>query len=241
MIPLPPMASGGNKGSKGSKGSPAPSIGIARVPADKWGDGYDRFRIRADLVDAYDAVRRRIIDSGGLVTSSGGLRDVSEPATAGRSKTSLHYTARAIDLHVGSGMQARRTPYVVVRDGGTDVSPLWKVYCEVEGDAGETRELQALVWKRGQGVVATPLEVRCICITDLLAEAGWRRIPARPKWKTNYASCEWWHFQYEEGLQPGVTRFGDELRKVWRARDVERSGLALDAVWTHQSFAVANV
>jgi hypothetical protein len=217
----------------------APSIGVARVPADPWGDGYDLFRIRADLVDGYTSVRQRIVAGGGIVTSSGGLRAVTEPATPGRSKTSLHYTARAIDLNVSSGMQARRTPYVVVRDGGSDDHPLWKVYCEVTADGeGETRALEALVWKRGQGVVATTTQVRCICLTDMFEEGGWRRIPARSGWRDNYMSCEWWHFQNETGLVSGVSLFGDELKKVWPADDVDRSGLALNAVWANQSFVI---
>jgi hypothetical protein len=70
----------------------------------------------------------------------------------------------------------------------------------------------------------------------MLTEGGWQRIPARSDWKNNYMSCEWWHFQNQTGLVTGESRFGDELKKVWPADDVDRSGLALNAVWGNQSF-----
>jgi hypothetical protein len=215
-------------------------LGVVKVTADAWGDGYSFFRVRSDLAGAYDVVRQRILDSGGIVTSSGGLRAVTTPATPGRSKTSLHYTARAIDLNVSSGMQSGTTPYIVVRDGGTDDHPLWKVYCEVTADGGEAEvlTLDALVWRKGQPPLVRPREVRCICLTDMFRDGGFERIPARSDWRTNYMSCEWWHFQNETGLVSGVSLFGDELKKVWPAADVDRSGLALNAVWGHQSFVV---
>jgi len=220
-----------------ARGAPA-LIGVVKVSADAWGDGYSFFRVRADLADGYNAIHQRVLDSGGIVTSSGGLRAVTEPATPGRSKTSLHYTARAVDLNVSSGMQSRPTPYVVVRDGGSDEHPLWKVYCEVTADRGEAEvlTLDTLVWRKGRDPAVTAREVRCICLTDMFREGGWERIPARAGWRDNYMSCEWWHFQNQSGLESGVSLFGDELKKVWPAADVDRSGLALNAVWGNQSF-----
>jgi hypothetical protein len=226
-----------------TRGGGAPAfIGVVKVPADVWGDGYSFFRTRADLADAYSAVRQRVVDSGGIVTSSGGLRAVTEKATPGRSKTSLHYTARAIDLNVSSGMQGRKTPYIVVRDGGTDDRPLWKVYCEVSAQdgEGEVLTLDALTWRKGQAPAVTTRDVRCICLTDMFRDGGFERIPARVGWRDNYMSCEWWHFQNQTGLVSGVSLFGDELKKVWPAADVDRSGLALDAVWGNQSFVAPN-
>jgi len=223
---------------RGGGGGAGALIGVVKVEADKWGDGYDLFRVRADLADAYSAVRARVLASGGVVTSSGGLRAVNVPATSGRSKTRLHYTARAIDLNVSSGMQARETPYIVVRDGGSEEHPLWKIYCRVtspDGE-GEVRTLDALVWRKGQAPAVKTQQVRCICLTDMMEEGGWQRIPARSGWRDGYMSCEWWHFQNQTGLETGVSLFGDELKKVWPEADVNRSGLALDAVWGNQSF-----
>src|SRR4029077_6984118 len=127
--------------------------------------------------------REQIVALGGVLTSSGGLRAVTEPATPGGSKPSLHYTARAIDLHIYSGMQAGQTPYIVLLDGGTADRPFWKVYCDVgdaeSPEAGDPVEWQALAWKKDRGYVVVPRRARCVCLTDLLAEHGWRRIPAR--------------------------------------------------------------
>ena len=103
------------------------ALPITRVPADLVSGGYDRFRIRTDLVPSYEAVHGTVKALGGVLTSIGGLRDLTAQVAAGRSGTSLHYTARAIDLFTRSGMQATPGPYVVTRDGGTDANPLWKI------------------------------------------------------------------------------------------------------------------
>jgi len=227
---------------RGGSAAASGSVGVVKVPADRFGDGYEFFRVRADLAASYNALRERVLAAGGVITSSGGRRAVTEPATPGRSKTSLHYTGRAIDLAVSSGMQPGKTPYIVVRDGGTDERPLWKLYCEVNSDdvPAETREWPALVWKKGKGAVVVPRQARAICLTDLFEAEGWRRIPARAGWQTTYMCCEWWHFQNESGLVSGQSRFGDELRKAWPAQAVAASGLALDAVWARQSFVAPN-
>jgi hypothetical protein len=223
-------------------------IGMRVVPADKWGDGYDKFRVRTDLEGSYLAVRERVLAFGGLVTSSGGIRDPSAPVTAGRSKTSLHYTARAIDLNIDSGLRAGATPYIVVRDGGTDERPLWRVYAVLgQGNPGsplydesliEERDWPALVWREDAAPKTISRRARCVCLTELFAAAGWARIPARAGWKQDYLCCEWWHFQNETGLQAGVTTFGGELRKLWPAQVVDKSNLALGALWSGGAFRV---
>ncbi|MFN2566539.1 MAG: hypothetical protein ABR499_16195, partial [Gemmatimonadaceae bacterium] len=93
-------------------------VGLASVPADKFGAGFNNFTIRADLADSYRAVYRQVKALGGVLTSSGGIRDLGAGATAGRSRTSLHYTGRAIDLFIHTGMQGGSEPYLVTRDGG---------------------------------------------------------------------------------------------------------------------------
>jgi hypothetical protein len=89
-----------------------------RVPADKYRDGYDRFFLREDVAKAYLQVRQKVVEAGGILTSSGARRSLNAKVSASRSATSFHYTGRALDLFVGSGMENRtRDPFVVAADG----------------------------------------------------------------------------------------------------------------------------
>ena len=78
-----------------------------RVPADPYRDGYDRFFLRQDAADAYLRVRDAVLEAGGVLTSSGARRSLNATVGAARSATSFHYTGRALDLFVGSGMENR--------------------------------------------------------------------------------------------------------------------------------------
>jgi|GEM_PF-1215934 len=225
--------------------APAPPVGLARVPADPAGEGYAHVVLRADLEAPYLEVYRRVRALGGILTSSGGIRDLGEPSTPGRSRTSLHYTGRAIDLFIHTGMRGPGDRYAIVRDGGTDLHPFWRVFCSSEAadpadplyDPSLVREmeLECALWD-ARGVTTVRRRGRWICLTDLLAAGGWHRIPARADWRTSYLSVEWWHFQHHGGLVVGHSRFGDELLRAWPAPRVAESGLALDAVWTGLSF-----
>ena len=223
-------------------------VGLTNVPADKWGSGYNSFRIRTDLKEFYLSAYNQVKALGGVMTSSGGLRDLSAPVTPGRSRTSLHYTGRAIDLFIHTGMQGATDRYMVTRDGGTDDNPEWKLWCVSEGadpasplyDASLIKEgeLEYLTWKKGTGTVRAKRTARYFCLTDVLVRHGWQRIPARKDWRTTYESLEWWHFQHPQGLVKGTSKFGDELRAVWPAAQVASSGLALNALWRGRSFSV---
>jgi hypothetical protein len=223
-------------------------VGLTNVPADKRGSGYESFRVRTDLKEHYLAAYNQVKALGGIVSSSGGLRDLSAPVTPGRSRTSLHYTGRAIDLYIYTGMQGATDRYMVTRDGGTDANPEWKVWCVSEGaetssplyDASliQEGEIEYLTWKKGTGTVRAKRTARYFCLTDVLVRYGWQRIPARKDWRTTYESLEWWHFQHPQGLVKGVSKFGDELRAVWPAAKVASSGLALNALWRGRSFSV---
>jgi hypothetical protein len=223
-------------------------LALKTVPADHLPGGFGDFRIREDLIDSYKRVLTQARVLGGIVTSSGALRDLHEPATAGRSRTSLHYTGRAIDLYIESGMRSVDDPYAVVPTvSGSRVT--WTVWCESVSPKADDpsfnpalvqeMELECAIWKAGIGFVTAKRTGRFFSLTGLFKAAGWQPIPARADWKTNYLSCEWWHFQNQRGLMNGVTKFGDELRSVWPSALVAQSGLALNAIWSGQSFKVA--
>lgn len=228
----------------------APPVGFGTIQADKYKfkgeSGFTSTSMRKDLRPFYDAVRNKVLALGGILTSSGAVRHIKEGAGPGRSKTSFHYTGRAIDLFIHTAMKGDDDRYMVVRDGGTDANPEWKVFCvSVDPqpqnplfDASLIRdeEIEYLVWVKDEGVRKRRRRAKFFSLTDIFQQNGWVRIPARSDWKKQYLSVEWWHWQHHEGLVQGVSRFGDELRKVWPGRDVDASGLALKAVFRRRSF-----
>lgn len=225
-----------------------PPIGFTKITADKLGDGFGATSIRADLKSEYNDAMATIKALGGVLTSSGAVRELSAEASAGRSQTSFHYTGRAFDVWIGTGMQGLKDRYLVQRNGGTDANPEWEILCTSETpdtssplfDASliETRDVEFVVWKKGPGITLQSRTVKCFSLTSVLKKFGWVNIPARTAWKTEYLSCEWWHFQHHKGLVEGQSLFGDELRAVWKSAAVAKSGLALNAVFKGRSFRI---
>ncbi|WP_028865216.1 peptidoglycan-binding domain-containing protein [Psychromonas aquimarina] len=196
-----------------------------RVPADKYRDGYDRFFLRQDAAEAYMRVRERVIEAGGKLTSSGARRSLNAAVSASRSATSFHYTGRALDLFVGSAMENRnRDPFVVAADGDR----CWRVYVRAEG--GESMKIEAVTYgSRNQGRL---ISGRFIDLTALFETQGFKRIRARRSFFTggSWLGAEWWHFQYENGLEKGVSTFGDELLKVYTEKQIRRT-----PVWQYRT------
>lgn len=190
-----------------------------KAPADVYKDGYDNFRLREDVVLAYMPVYEAVNSAGGIIPSSGGKRALSASVGAGRSKTSFHYTGRALDIMIGSAMSNPvRDPIVVVQDSD-ETNPYWRVYVKASG--GEQMTLNGMVWKRGNSRTQN-VSGKFLDLTALFAEAGFDRIRARNNWRTRYINTEWWHFQYEKGLVVGQSIFGDELLRVYDQNTLER-------------------
>ncbi len=191
------------------EGNPA-RLAFVRVPADRYRDGYDRFFLRSDVADAYNEIRQQVVEAGGKITSSGARRSLTARVSPSRSATSFHYTGRALDLHVGSGMESpSRDPYVIASDGDR----YWRVYVRAPG--GEQMEINAFTYanrKRSRKVIGNFLD-----LTELFEKQGFSRIRARKSFFNNgtWLGAEWWHFQYEEGLKSGISTFGSELLKVY--------------------------
>lgn len=181
-----------------------------RVPADKYRDGYDRFFLREDAAAAYGKVRDVVIDAGGVLTSSGARRSLNAHVSPSRSATSFHYTGRALDLMVGSGMENRaRDPYVIA----ADQDRFWRVYVRANG--GDQMTINAITYgSRKQG---KEVSGRFLDLTALFEQEGFQRIRARRSffYGGTWLGAEWWHFQYEGGLEQGNSTFGNELLKVY--------------------------
>ena len=178
--------------------------------------------IRSDVSNSFANAVKEINELGGMVVSGGGIRPLNLGGEKGQSATSLHYFGVAVDLAVGYGMQnPNKDPYVIVREGGTDANPRWRVYCRTTNKAVKTRTLEAVIWKKDVGIISQKVTDRFIDITEIMKKHGWEPISARNDWKTNYLSCEWWHFQKTDTIPKNAT-FGSELLKVYDQKEVDK-------------------
>lgn len=196
----------------------AERLPFVRCPADKHRGGYDRFFLRSDVAEAYYRVREQVLDAGGRLTSSGARRSLTARVNPSRSATSFHYTGRALDLHVGSGMESpKKDPYVIVDDGDR----YWRVYVRAPG--GEPMEVQAYTYR--SRTRARTVEDRFIDLTALFKAHGFTRIRARKSFFSGgtWLGAEWWHFQNEQDLKPTVSTFGDELLRVYSEETLRRT------------------
>ena len=217
---LGPRTLGKYKELYGDKGhnlsNPEDKMEWVNLPADEWeGRGYDNHLLRQDAAKAYMRVYDVIHARGGVITSSGSKRRLTSDVGANRSATSLHYIGRALDLYMYSAMIDPDTdPYVVTKDPDRDRH--WIVYARVP--IGDEMELEA--WTRKADSQKTT--GMFMNLTELFAEHGFDCIPARSSFFSgnNFGGSEWWHFQYETGLQRGDL-FGSELLRIYDLEELE--------------------
>jgi peptidoglycan hydrolase-like protein with peptidoglycan-binding domain len=192
---------------------------LVRVPADTYGDGYNRLQLRNDVADAYLKVYEAVHAAGGILTSSGGIRHLGANVSANRSAASLHYVGRALDLFVGSGMNdAKKDPFVASRIAERTYEIHVRCSKDNNPDAKlpRKRKIENCVtyFDRIDGKAVTD---HFLNVTELFAEHGFHGIRARRSFERggSWAGAEWWHFQYETGLVDGVSTFGEELQKIY--------------------------
>jgi len=183
------------------------------------GVSYGHLRTRADLAKILGLVFAQLDGSGVVLTTSGGMRSLRGTVTQSRSSTSLHYVGRAIDLGVYTGaVDPRVDPFLVAVDEDLKAARRFRVYAraeDVDHPLVEKRTFMALSRKKRRPVQVEG--VPCVDITALFARMGLHGIAAR-RWAwdapcsgNGLSGLEWWHFQWEEGLEEGLTAFGDEL------------------------------
>lgn len=184
----------------------ARTLAVDVVPADvvPGVNGFNRFRLRRDIVANYTAVRAEVQAAGGVITSAGSLRELTAQVTPGRSPTSMHYSGLALDLATRSGMQdPAQDPYIITQEGR-----FWRVWCRAEN--GAQRTLEAVRHSRGT-TRTTTVTARVIDLTEIFQRHGFQRIGPRSGFPADYGSAEWWHFQCEAALTPFLSQFGAEL------------------------------
>jgi len=191
----------------------AQSQSIEKVEADAWKGGYGHLRIRPDVAKVYNAFREEVLERGAIITSSGGIRDLNADVGASRSATSFHYSGRAIDLFIYSGMNdPAKDPYVVVREEAR----VYRVYARCSSDHAEVHDLSnVMTYHKRDGSLSTSGDF--FDLTALFKKYGFERIRARESFESGGAQlgAEWWHFQCELGLTKGTSTFGEELLAMY--------------------------
>lgn len=196
---------------------PSQRLSWVTVDADKLpsSKGYNRFVMREDAAAAYNAFRAEVLSLGGVISSAGAKRRLSDAKpSASRSTKSLHYTGLAFDMALDSGMNDPRRERFVVEDVG---DRMWNVWCKTENESVPVREVVGLTYKHKSHTI----KERMFSITEIARKHGFEPIRARRSFFRggSYLGAEWWHFQYEAALDSGVSTFGGELLKLYTASE----------------------
>lgn len=190
-------------------------IECAADVAPGYEEGLSSTTLRQDAAERFKSIREEIHEAGGLVTSDGGLRELTAEVNSSRSATSMHYTGLAFDLYTSSGFfKPVQDPFVITRGEDT----FWIVWCRATN--GEQKELKAVYWKHwnsGVDLIKT-VSGRFVNFTEICVRHGFHPIGPRPSFTRQhdreYLSAEWWHFQCNDLLIPNLSQFGIELQKI---------------------------
>lgn len=204
-------------------GEPDPDETFVKLPWTKveadqvaGSKGYSYFRLRRDAAEAYNALREDVLALGGVITSAGAKRPITDSKRmASRSVKSLHYTGLAFDLALDSGMNNPKKEKFVIEEVGARG---WNVWCRTDDESVPVCKLEGYTYGNTKVIV----EGRFFSFTDLAKKHGFEPINARRSFKSggSYLGAEWWHFQFEKALTPGVSTFGGELLKVYSLAEV---------------------
>jgi len=199
---------------------PSTKLGLVTVTCEKMGHGgYTSMKMRADAAEKYKALHAEVLTLGGGITTAGCVRPLSAGGGAAQSATSLHYCGIAWDLSLDSGMQKTTDCYLVENLGDRK----WRVWMKCVGVSASivpSITVNATICSTVNG--KTQMKVvqvtgQYVDFTALAAKHGWFPIRGRKSFYTggSYSGSEWWHFQCEALLTPGVSTFGGELLKVY--------------------------
>ena len=114
-----------------------------------------------------------------------------------------------------------KDPYVIEDVGNRR----WNVWMRC--DKGEERTIEGTYVTRSGGktkLKKKEVTGKFVDFTALALKYGFHSIRARKSFFRggSYGGAEWWHFQYEKALTSGVSKFGDELLKVYPLAKAKR-------------------
>jgi hypothetical protein len=186
------------------------------IDADPFGGGLNRTRVRSDVAVLYNALREEIKSLGGILTSSGAIRDLNAPVSAGRSATSIHYSGCALDLFISSGMQNKASDAYFIES----VDGQWNLWARAA--SGQQRTVNAVFFKNGS-TRTEQVTANLINVTELAAKHGFATIGPRDCFPGEYLCAEWWHLQCEAVLVPFISQFGTEMLSI---EDIDENRLS---------------
>jgi len=161
----------------------------------------------------------------------GSKRRLSQTASQYRSRMSFHYLGWAFDLHPFSGMQNPMVDPFVVSWNPNDPIRRWTVWGR-SNKMLPSRTIRAWRVDRYKDrkdkayTVMLPCEVSgpFFNFTEVAATCGFRGVPVRSSFLNGgrYTGADWWHFQWEEGMEYGRSTFGGELVKTYSLERIKR-------------------
>jgi hypothetical protein len=126
-------------------------------------------------------------------------------------------------MSLATGMQNFDTdPYLCVRVEGTRK---WTVWCKSPNAPEVTLDAVVCRTKGGKTVLETKkMTVKAFNFTEVAAKHGFVNISARKSFFEGgaYGGAEWWHFQYDKALTKNVSKFGEELLKVYSLNEAQK-------------------
>ena len=197
-------------------------------------DGYANMVLREDIAADYQKLLDAVHSCGGVLTSSGGRRDLESESGPNRSMKSLHYLGRAFDMSLDTGMVDPATDSFVIERPNPN-SRLWKVWGRssfTPSGPGLVQQVTVDGWymnigKDAKGKTLKQPATKTVTFngfdfTDLAFGFGFTPIQARPGFfQGDLLGAEWWHFQNMKGLTSGIT-FGSELLRVYSPEDAAK-------------------
>lgn len=147
----------------------------------------------------------------------------------------------ALDWRAGIARKSNDAARTAI-EGGTSKPGKWHwvVWARLpEAPAAAAKHLEfrdtvaaPVTYRERRGTKDLEVKGPFVNLTKLLAHHGFSPIQARSAFFTlngGMINAEWWHFQYEGGLVPGVTTFGHELLRVY-----SEATLAGTPPWGHR-------
>ena len=135
----------------------------------------------------------------------------------------MHYVGLAFDMSLATGLQNTVTdPFLCVRVPGTRK---WTVWCKSEKASMVSLDVVTCRTVKGKTqLTTTKMNVKAFNFTEVAAKHGFVSISARKSFFEggSYSGSEWWHMQYNRALTPGVSKFGDELLKVYTLSQAQK-------------------
>ena len=179
--------------------------------------GYASLTLRSDAAEAYKNLYDDVKSLGGIITTAGGKRSLVQKTSPSRSKKSMHYVGIAFDLSLPTGMQNSKTdPYIIVDKGNRE----WEVWCRTSDESIPEITLDSVTVSTIKGktkIKKQEVKGRFFSFTELAENHGFKPIRARSSFFRggSYTGAEWWHFQFEDALTSGKSKFGVELARCY--------------------------